>query len=88
MWNGEGPRLERRVMTFEAAYLSPPVVHVALAMWDIADGSNQRVDISTDEVTETGFVIMFRTWGDTRVARVRASWLAIGAMRHEDDFDI
>jgi hypothetical protein len=33
-------------------------------------------------------VIVFRTWGDTRVARVRADWLAIGALPHEDDWEI
>ena len=30
---------------------------------------------------------MFSTWGDTRVARIRAEWLAIGPARHLDDFD-
>jgi hypothetical protein len=33
-------------------------------------------------------VIVFRTWGDTRVARVRADWLAIGEVRGEDDWQV
>ena len=48
--------------------------------------SNQRVDVSADEITPQGFVILFRTWGDTRVARARVSWMAIGPTEHEDDF--
>ena len=36
-------------------------------------------------MTETGFEIVFRTWGDTRVARVRADWLALGEVADEDD---
>jgi hypothetical protein len=29
---------------------------------------------------------VFRTWADTRVARVRVSWMAIGAAHHADDW--
>lgn len=88
MWSGEGPRVARHPVRFSAPFLIPPVVHVAIAMWDIEGGTNQRADISADKITEGGFEIVFRTWGDTRVARIRAEWLAIGAVRHEDDFDV
>jgi hypothetical protein len=46
------------------------------------------MDISADMVTAEGFVIVFRTWGDTRVARVRADWLAIGGCANDDDWDV
>lgn len=88
MWSGEGPRVERRRVDFAEPFLSAPVVHVSVAMWDIDGNSNQRADISADRVTRDGFEIVFRTWGDTRVARIRAEWLAIGPVRHEDDFDV
>lgn len=86
MWTGDGPRVERSRVRFPSPFLSPPVVHVAIGMWDISGASNQRADISADKVTNDGFEIVFRTWGDTRVARVRAEWLAIGPTRHDDDF--
>lgn len=86
MWQGEGPRSVRHQVTFATAFLSPPVIHVSVAMWDIAGGNNQRADISADKVTAEGFEIVFRTWGDTSVARIRAEWLAIGPVNHEDDF--
>ncbi|MCF3972195.1 H-type lectin domain-containing protein [Paracoccus salsus] len=86
MWSGDGPRVERKRVSFPSAFLLPPVVQVAIGMWDIDGNSNQRADISVDKVTEDGFEIVFRTWGDTRVARIRAEWLAIGAVCHDDDF--
>ncbi|MBU3030666.1 H-type lectin domain-containing protein [Paracoccus marinaquae] len=88
MWSGEGARVARQPVQFTTPFLTPPVVHVSVGMWDIEGSSNQRADISVDRVTEAGFEIVFRTWGDTRVARIRAEWLAIGAVRHEDDFDL
>jgi hypothetical protein len=39
-------------------------------------------------VTTEGFEIVFRTWGDTRIARIRADWMAIGAVRDEDEWDL
>ena len=49
-------------------------------MWDMGSGSNARADIRAENVTETGFDLVFRTWSDTRVARVSASWLAISGV--------
>ena len=86
MWTGDGARVERRAVVFGQPFRDTPVVHVGMAMWDIAVDSNQRADLSVEAVTAEGFVIVFRTWGDTRVARVRASWLAIGPADHVDDF--
>lgn len=88
MWSGNGARVVRQPVRFTSAFLLPPVVHVAIGMWDIEGGTNQRADISADKICNDGFEIVFRTWGDTRVARIRAEWLAIGAIRHEDDFDL
>jgi hypothetical protein len=88
MWTGHGPRELRRVVNFKESFLSDPIVQVTLSMWDMDQKTNQRADISADMVNPEGFVIVFRTWGDTRVARVRADWLAIGEMRAEDDWEI
>jgi hypothetical protein len=88
MWTGAGNRERRRPVRFAAPFKSPPVVHVALSLWDMDQGANVRADIGTDRVTEKGFDLVFRTWADTRVARVRMSWLAIGEVIHEDDWDV
>ena len=88
MWTGTGPREERCAIAFETAFLDPPAVQVALTMWDMDHKHNQRMDISAEHVTETGFELVFRTWGDSRVARVRASWTAMGPVPHEDDWEL
>ena len=87
MWTGRGSRVERHLVSFDEPFAEPPVVHLSLAMWDIAVNANQRADIQAVNVTRESFVIEFRTWEDTRVARVRASWMAIGPVGHTDDFD-
>lgn len=88
MWTGAGPRVERVAVSFPTPFRGVPVVHVGLSMWDIAVDANQRVDLSAEGVADTGFTLVFRTWGDTRVARVRAEWLAIGPADHVDDFAV
>ncbi len=35
-----------------------------------------------------GSEIVFRTWSDTRIARIRADWMAIGSTRGEDEWDV
>jgi len=57
-------------------------------MWDISNTAFARVDLRAEEVTEEGFVIAFTTWGDTKIARIRVSWTAIGELRHVDDWDL
>jgi hypothetical protein len=88
MWTGTGPREARMRVTFEEPYKSPPAILTGLAMFDMDEGSNQRADLSHGNVTETGFDLIFRTWGDTRVARVRADWTAIGEVRADDEWDV
>ncbi|MHA7829045.1 MAG: H-type lectin domain-containing protein, partial [Roseovarius sp.] len=49
---------------------------------------NARADVAAEKITEAGFEVVFRTWGDTRVARARIRWMAIGEARHEDDWQL
>ncbi len=88
MWTGEGPRQARATIQFSEPFLEAPAVRVGFTMWDMSNGANARADITTEDVTETGFGILFRTWGDTKIARVRVGWQAIGQVRDEDEWDI
>lgn len=88
MWTGSGPRLVRKRVDFEAAFRVAPEVFATLEMWDVDSSGNQRGDISTVDITRDGFDLVFKTWGDTRVARVRAGWLAIGAVNHPDNWQL
>jgi len=88
MWTGTGKRQVREPVRFSEPFVSPPVVQVGLSMWDAVHDANTRMDISAENITEEGFEIVFRTWGDSRVARVRADWLAMGEIHDEDDWDL
>lgn len=88
MWTGHGPRDMRRAVRFAEPFTGAPLVHVSLSMWDMDQKTNQRADISADKIGTTGFEIVFKTWGDTRVARVRVDWMAIGELRDDDDWEI
>lgn len=85
MWTGEGPRERKHHVQFSETYLSPPAVTVGISLWDLDANTNPRMDISAIDITETGFTAVFRTWSDTRVARIRMSWQSIGQVGDPDD---
>ena len=88
MWTGEGPRKTDRHVKFDGQFEVAPAVNVALAMWDMSNAANMRVDVRAENVDTRGFDIVFRTWGDSKVARVRVSWQAIGPVSDEEAWDI
>ena len=88
MWTGQGDRESRHLIAFKDVFLTAPVVTVSITMWDTDHKHNSRADITAEKITATGFQLVFRTWGDTRVARVRADWTAIGAVKDDDDWDV
>ena len=88
MWTGTGPRERRRRVRFSEPFLALPAVHCALSMWDMDNGSNLRGDIEAENIGRDGFDAVFKTWGDTRVARARIRWMAIGPVRGEGDWDV
>ena len=88
MWTGQGDRESRHLIAFKEAFVEAPAVTVSISMWDIDNKNTSRADISAERITATGFQLVFRTWGDTRVARVRADWMALGALRDDDDWDV
>lgn len=88
MWAGQGDRESRHLITFKDAFLAPPAVIVGISLWDTDHMANMRADLSAELVTATGFQLVFRTWGDTRIARLRADWTAVGALRDEELWDV
>lgn len=88
MWTGSGARETRRQVEFSEKFRSEPVVHISMSMWDMDQMTNPRADISTGQIHPGGFEVVFRTWGDTRIARIRADWLAIGELPDPDAWDV
>ncbi len=88
MWTGEGPREVRQAVAFDTPFTAAPAVIVALSLLDLDRRTNARLDLSAENVTPAGFDIVLRTWGDTRIARIRADWTALGPVRGEDEWDV
>lgn len=84
MWSGEGTRMVRHVVTFAESFRSPPLVQVGISLWDVDHSANLRAEIRAENVTGSGFNLVFKTWGDTRIARIRAEWMAIGPVHDTD----
>jgi len=88
MWTGAGPRSSRHTVQFSRPFKAAPAVTVGISMWDIAHDAHTRADIRAENITHESFEIVFSTWGDTRVARIRADWMAIGPLPHPDDWEL
>ncbi len=88
MWRGEGPRQSRAPVKFAQIYLAPPHVQVSISMWDIANNTNIRADVQAENIATEGFDIVFRTWADTQVARVRVAWTSFGELPSEDGWEL
>jgi len=88
MWAGTGAREHRTPVRFSQIYRTPPAVSVSMSMWDISSAQNSRMDVKAEKIEDDGFDIVFRTWDDTRVARVRISWMSIGELQHADEWDL
>ncbi len=88
MWVGEGERLRRKLVVFDEPFRRPPIVHVGISLWDVHQNSNLRADIAAEAITNTDFEMVFQTWGDSRIARIRMNWIAFGELRYADDWDV
>lgn len=88
MWTGDGARSNTTKVTFSEPYSDVPNVTVSTSMMDISNSGFTRFDVQSENVTPTGFDIVFRTWGDTQVARARVAWQSIGPVANDDAWDI
>jgi hypothetical protein len=88
MWKGRGQRERRRRVKFSEPFRFPPNVQTSVSLWDMDASTVIRADITAETVTEDGFDLVFRTWGDSRIARVRIGWIAMGELSDDEDWDV
>lgn len=88
MWTGRGQRERRRRIRFSEKFKSAPTVQLSPSLWDLDATTIMRADFAAEAVTPSGFDLVFRTWGDTRIARMRIAWMAIGELSEIDDWDV
>jgi len=88
MWAGEGARERRLHQRFDTPFAAPPAVPLTASLMGMDHAAAYRAELMAEEVTAAGFDIVFRTGADSRVARVRAAWMAIGDLPFVDDWDV
>lgn len=88
MWTGKGPRERRKQVKFSASFRQVPAVTTTVSLWDADTSSAIRAEVVAERISKDGFEIVFRTWLDTRIARIRVAWTAIGELPHEDDWEL
>lgn len=88
MWTGSGERERVIAVAFSQAYRKLPAVHCAMSLLDMATGPSIRADVAARDITTTGFNIVFRTWEDSRVARIRVAWMAIGELHDDEEWQL
>jgi hypothetical protein len=88
MWTGTGPRVRRKPVWFSQRFRRPPVVHVSISLLDADTDTALRAELVAENITRDRFEIVFRTWLDSRVARFRAAWMAIGELPDDGAWDI
>jgi hypothetical protein len=79
MWAGDGDREVELFVPFRRVFAGPPAVTLGINGIDSDHSANLRFVVTPDRVQANGFVIRFKTWGDTHIARACVSWQAVGA---------
>ncbi len=88
MWTGNGPRESCKTVRFPTAFRSAPAVQLAVSLWDVSPEAALRAELRARDIAPDGFKVVFNTWGDTRIARLRVAWMAIGEATHDDDWEL
>lgn len=78
MWADDGDREVRFKLRFATGFQRAPHITLGISGLDSSCAQNLRFSLATDAVTPEGFVIIFKTWGDTKIARASVNWSAIG----------
>jgi hypothetical protein len=76
MWTGNGPREVVKNVAFPKPFKGTPKVTAALSAVDASKGSNLRVVVSCDAITDHGFNIKVSTYADSAIASASVSWIA------------
>jgi len=75
--NGNGDREFNTLVPFKSAFKSPPHVALAISGIDSSGDSNHRILVYPKEVTNEGFIIELKTWGDSTIFMITVNWFAI-----------
>lgn len=88
MWAGKGERSIRHRVQFNIEFMKSPIVQIAITFMDADSNQHLRYMLIADNVSKNNFDIVFKTWSDSRFARVWVNWTAIGEKRDPQMWDV
>lgn len=87
MWAGSGNRTVDHKVEFKKYFQLEPVVQISVTLMDADSNMHVRYSLTAENITNNGFDIVFKTWLDSRFARVWVHWMAIGEGNDPDMWD-
>jgi len=75
---GSGNRYAVVNVSFPQPFASPPTVTVNISSFDMEEDVNARFTVYAQNVTTSGFQMVYYTWADSAVFGASATWLAYG----------
>ena len=88
MWQPPEGTYDTIVDLIRDTYCDSDRIGILISTLEDAEGAATVALRQSEKLSEAGFDAVFRTWLDTRVARVRISWIAVGTVSSEDDWDV
>ncbi|KAK3096737.1 hypothetical protein FSP39_002790, partial [Pinctada imbricata] len=75
---------QQRNITFSTAFDRIPAVSVGIRTLDSHKDYNIRANTEARNITETGFILILKTWSNTFQYGLTANWMACPAKMTED----
>lgn len=88
MWAGTGEREVRHKITFDTEFIDSPSIQISITLMDADTNQHLRYSINSENITVSAFEIVFKTWSDSRFARLWVNWMAIGERRDPKMWDV
>ena len=78
MYEGTDYRSYKYYITFNEKYENVPNVMVSISQLDTDSETNLRIDVSAENIDTSGFYCTIMTWHNTKIYRVKVSWISFG----------
>ncbi len=78
MGKGSGGRKSYTQVNFETPFTELPIISYGIAYADTEKTANERIYVSIQNITTTGFKVEYKTWADSGIYGCRINWQAIG----------
>ena len=76
MENSRGERSITKHIEFDVKFKKTPKVMVSISLLDTERDTNLRVNVYAEHINTSGFDLRIATWDDTKLYRLRASWIS------------